>query len=205
MDRVIRVGWAALALVMAVLFVLAAAGQAQAASRRDEPASRNYVARVVVERALMSDITTRDRDLLWVGSECFADRAFTRLPLEQRRRVCYAANFSYLTGYWPDGAAYPVFRPHRKVTRAQMASVAWCLASFERERMPAHTAVFIDVDRGSTHEPAIRWSAYHGLVCGFDTEPAEFRPDAPVSRRHVRVIVARVVEHWRSGRVHDCG
>lgn len=190
------------ALTLALIFAAftVAAVPAQAASRADRPATRSYVARVIVERALMADVTKQDRKTLWTGSECFGDREFTVLPRAQRRRICYTAVFGYM-GDTGRNSSYPTFEPDAHIRRDQMASVVWRLATFGEDLAPDGNGVFIDVNRSSVHEPAIRWAALHGIIRGFDTEPATFRPAQPLTRRQARVLVDRVVAHWRNDAV----
>lgn len=197
MDRIIRIGWKAVAALMLAFVLLAAAGQAKAATP-DDPATRSYAARIIVERALLADIPNRDRGGLWQGTECMGDGHL--VSFTQRRRICYLSALGIM-GDTGRNAAYPTFEPNATITRGQMASIVWRLASQERTVLPAHAAVFIDVRRGSTHEPAIRFGAYHGLIRGYPGQPATFRPDDPVTRRQVRTLVARVVDHWRHGAV----
>lgn len=186
---------AAVAAVAAAAVTVADVTPAVAASP-GAPATRHQVANIIVERGLLADVTPRDRSNLWLGSECAAD--LEALTYYRRRKICYVMALGFM-GDTGRSSAYPTFEPHATITRAQMATVVQRLATQESVRMPAHAAVFIDVKRNSTHEPAIRWGAYHGILRGYPTTPATYRPGAPVTVRQARNLVDRVVNHWRTG------
>lgn len=188
-DRLITAGFVLTAVFLATL---AAAGAANAGTRDHEPATRSYVAKVLVERALLADVTPRDRKGYWQGTECFGDlHGITRT---QRRRICYVAAMGFMRGY--DVTPYPEFGARDRVRRDQMASVAWRLATYGEDKLPDHAASFIDVNRRSPHADAVRWGAYHGILRGYPGNPATFKPAQPVTRRQVRVIVDRVTRYW---------
>lgn len=196
MDRLARIVVTGCVAFLAALAVIAAAAPAHASP--DRPTTRSDLARIFVERAVLADVTPRHRSAVsgWGPSECAGDLG--GVGYHQRRRICYLMALEVM-GDTGRNSAYPVFEPHELVTRAQAATVVRRLATQERVTMPAHAAVFIDVHRGSVHEPAIRWGAYHGLIAGFDTTPATFRPDDPVTIRQARTLAARVVGYWRAG------
>lgn len=191
-DRLISIGFA---LVLAFLLTLAAAGAANAGTRDHEPATRAYVVKQLVERALLEDVTYPERREYWLGTECFADNYL--VSKIQRKRTCFVASLGFMRGY--DTGAYPEFGHHDHVRRDQMASIVWRLATYGEELAPDGNGVFIDVSRRNVHEDAIRWGAYTGIIKGYDTTPATFRPAAPVTRRQVRTLVDRVTVYWATG------
>lgn len=192
-DRLIKAGFA---LILAFLLTLAIAGAANAGTRNHEPATRAYVAKVITDRALLEDVTYPERREYWNGTQCAADLHDVSRRL--RRRICFVWGLGFM-GDTGRNDAYPTFEPHAHVRRDQMATIVWRLATYGEDLPPRHAAVFVDVSSRNVHEDAIRWGALHGVIEGYDTTPATFRPANPVTRKQVRDLVDRVKVFWATG------
>jgi hypothetical protein len=87
------------------------------------------------------------------------------------------------------------FEPQERIRRDQMASVVARLASGSDPTRPER-AGFVDVTIRNVHRHAIGRAAFHGLIRGYDTRPATFRPDAHVSRGQAVDLMDRVWDYW---------
>ena len=78
------------------------------------------------------------------------------------------------------------FRPAETVTRAQVAKMLYALSG----SVPVnYLMTFSDVDQTAWYAEAVRWAASQKIVTGF--EDGTFRPDAPVTRQDLAVMLVR--------------
>lgn len=78
------------------------------------------------------------------------------------------------------------FRPAETVTRAQVAKMLYALSG----SVPVnYLMTFSDVDQNAWYAEAVRWAASQKIVTGF--EDGTFRPDAPVTRQDLAVMLVR--------------
>lgn len=89
-----------------------------------------------------------------------------------------------IMGGFEDGS----FRPDERLSRAMLAQILYNRAG--RPEVPAGSR-FPDVDPKAWYAPAVNWAHSKGLVDGF--EDGSFRPDQPVSREQMAVILWRCV------------
>jgi len=91
---------------------------------------------------------------------------------------------AYLTGF-ADGTV----RPGAEITRAAVATILYRLSG--SPQVPS-TGGFSDVQPGQWHYTAIRYLSSTGVVAGFPD--GTFRPDAPILRSEMALILARYAE-----------
>ncbi|MBM6954009.1 S-layer homology domain-containing protein, partial [Enorma phocaeensis] len=103
--------------------------------------------------------------------------------------------YRYMTGY----AGTQFFGPNDQIKRGDVAVTLFKMAggtlwvdANEGKDVPAKEfdTPFSDVDSSLYYAQAIQWAAKLGLVTGYDGTD-EFRPEAPVSRQELAVMLAR--------------
>ena len=96
----------------------------------------------------------------------------------------YAVDHGLLSGY-----GNKRFGPYDSVTRGQMATILWRVAG----EPGASAQLFSDVDYSQYYGDAIRWARSTGVISGYgDTNT--FRPDDPVTREQLCVMLANYAE-----------
>lgn len=84
-----------------------------------------------------------------------------------------------------NGTSTETFSPDSAVTRAMLVTIL-----YRMEGEPAAAAAdFTDVAAGKWYAKAVAWAAEHGIVTGYPDHT--FRPDQPVTREQVAVILHR--------------
>lgn len=86
--------------------------------------------------------------------------------------VDWATTHGVLTG---SGGA---FRPSQAVTRGQAVAALWRMMG--STRAPGQSMPFVDVPRGATYRPALKWALAHGVVAG--TAGSRYRPKDAIDR-----------------------
>ncbi|SDC05603.1 S-layer homology domain-containing protein [Paenibacillus sp. UNCCL117] len=88
-----------------------------------------------------------------------------------------------------DGVSERSFDPDGRVTRAQFASLLVRGLGLADARDAGAAAAFVDMPATAPYGAAIGTATAHGLIQGY--EDGSFRPDAPVSREELAVLIDR--------------
>lgn len=86
---------------------------------------------------------------------------------------------------------------HSPATRAESVMSLWKLAG---EPVVDYLMIYTDVDAESEYSEAIRWAASEGLITVTD----KFRPDDPVTREELAVVIYRGAEKLGLDTDEDC-
>ncbi|MET3506946.1 chitobiase/beta-hexosaminidase C-terminal domain-containing protein [Halalkalibacter oceani] len=112
------------------------------------------------------------------------------------------AEFTDIAGHWAESEikratsesivnGYPnsVFKPNHPITRAEFTVMLANVLELEGE---GATLVFSDIDQTGWANPALAQAVQEGIVTGY--EDGSFRPNAPITRAEVAVMVARALK-----------
>ena len=109
--------------------------------------------------------------------------------------VPYALDTGIMSGYRNDDGTTTTFGPYDAVTRGQVAVILhrYELGTDGNDIDNNVTTRFSDVPAGQYYSAAVSWASENGLVTGYDDGEwaGMFRPDAPVSREELAVMIAR--------------
>ncbi|MDR0491193.1 MAG: S-layer homology domain-containing protein [Oscillospiraceae bacterium] len=107
-----------------------------------------------------------------------------------------AVGFVYEDGLFM-GTAADTFSPAATMTRAMFVTVLYRLDGGDGPQTEIHDSRFGDIASGMWYTDAVAWGDANGIVTGYDDET--FRPDAPVTREQMSVIMHRYAEYKEQG------
>jgi hypothetical protein len=175
---------------------------------------------VYVERRVVvpQDVNANEATAVWVDPEdgtmhfvparFIARNGATEVAMKSPHNSVYTVvssnvSFEDVEGHWAqdeidllankrivEGHAAGRFAPEEKVTRAQFAALlVRALGMIERTE---GGETFADIASGAWYAGAAEAASEAGLVTGF--EDGTFRPDAPITREQMAVMIARAIE-----------
>lgn len=98
--------------------------------------------------------------------------------------LAYVTSNGIINGY-TDGT----FRPHRTLSRAQLAQLLYNLEG----RPGTDVARYTDTEAGAWYESAVGWAAGAGILTGY--ADGSIRPNAPVTRQQLAAVLYRYARH----------
>ena len=87
-----------------------------------------------------------------------------------------------------DGTAHDTFAPEKRMTRAELVTVIARLSGDDVSGMGSKLT-YIDTPQNKWYSDYIGWASSEGIVNGYGDD--SFRPDSPVSRQELAVIIDR--------------
>lgn len=170
-------------------------------SARTEPPLAARVSAAIILPVLVACLAC-----LVLARPAFASTEYSDVDEDAWYKACvtYVSNHGFMTGY--EGT--DLFGPEDLVTRAQAVTAIYRAVTGDPEGYTSDFAKysrlddqsgFSDTRKGVYYTAALNWATERGVVFGSD---GAFRPDDPVTREELMVLLARSVGcYWPSGLV----